>query len=241
MRAREPELKKATKNDLKKVFQRLGRVSLKDYDTRRDLDAIRLQRHQSHYRLILAICKFILDNTVFNENRGVYEFLDFERDHQRMAALFERFVFNFYKRHLGPPWRVRSEDIRWQYEPGGIGVEYLPKMQTDITIEGPDRKLIIDTKFYQDPLEGQWSRRFHTANLYQLHAYLSNVARTDFHPRNPQAEGMLLYARTADAELPRLDARILGHRFRVESIDLDQPWKGIETALLALFHQDPLS
>ena len=220
-------LENVTKRSLKRLYQRFGEITLMETDIIRSLVSIHLQRHQSHYRFPLEICKFILFNTVFNEKEGKYGFMDFERDHQKMSTLFEHFVFNYFKRHLNN-WKVRRENIHWHYEEGGIGVDYLPLMQTDITLERYDRKVIIDAKFYQEPMKSRFPgspKKFASSNLYQLNAYLTHVAQSDSHPCNSKAEGMLLYP--VLQPIPKLDVEMLGHRIRVESIDLNQDWKEI--------------
>jgi 5-methylcytosine-specific restriction enzyme subunit McrC len=225
------KLDKETKRNLKRLYQRFGEISLIENDIIRKITAIRLQRHQMRYHFPLEICKFILVNTVFNEEEGNYEFIDFERDHQKMSALFERFVFNYYKRHKGK-WRVKRENIKWDYGAGGVGAAYLPLMQTDITLERYNRKIIIDAKFYQEPMKSRFPgfpKKFASPNLYQLNAYLTHVAKSNSHPCNKTAEGILLYP--VLKPIPRLDVEMLGHRMRVESLDLNQDWRQISSDL----------
>lgn len=224
-------LENGTKKSLKQLLQRFGEISLMDNEILRKINSINLQRHQLHYRFPINLCKFILMNSVFNEDEGKYGFVDFERDHQKMSTLFENFIFNYYKKQLGN-WKVKRENILWHYEEGGIGIDYLPIMQTDITLERYDRKLIIDAKFYQDPMKSRFPgspKKFASTNLYQLNAYLTNLAKSDKHPCNKEAEGILLYP--VLNPIKRLDANILGHRIRVESIDLNQNWKDISKDL----------
>lgn len=227
-------LEQATKTGLKQLFQRLGEISLIDSGAERILAAVKLQRNQRHYAFPLALCKFILGNTVFNEDEGKYQFLDFERDHQKMSTLFEAFVINYYKKHL-KGWTVRREIINWNVEEGGTGVAHLPEMRTDITLECQSRKIVIDTKFYQEPMISSFPgspKKFASNNLYQLNAYLTNLEGCNSHPMNDRAEGMLLYPVLQPIE--RLDARMNRHRIRVESIDLNQEWRAIGHDLEAL-------
>jgi 5-methylcytosine-specific restriction enzyme subunit McrC len=82
--------------------------------------------------------------------------------------------------------------------------DYLPFMYTDITLVSDDRKIIIDTKFYGNTLSNGriefGANKFHSANLYQIYAYVSNVSGSGSHPMNLFAEGVLLYP-TIDVEL----------------------------------------
>ena len=55
----------------------------------------------------------------------------------------------------------------------------------------PDRKLILDCKYYQEALVSRYDAlRFRSGNLYQLNAYLTNKA---VEPGWENVEGMLLY------------------------------------------------
>ncbi len=232
------KLEKKTRTNLKKLYQRFGEITLIESNVIRTLHAIKLQRHQMHYHFPVEICKFILSNSVFNEGEGKFEFMDFERDHQKMSALFEHFVFNYFKRHR-LDWKVKHETIYWDVEEGGIGIKHLPEMNTDITMEQPDRKIVIDTKFYQEPMKSRYPgspKKFASTNLYQLNAYLTHLAKCPSHQCNAHAEGMLLYP--VLKPIPRLDVEMLGHRIRVESIDLNQDWREIGEGLEGLVNLD---
>ena len=51
----------------------------------------------------------------------------------------------------------------------------LPRMITDVTVAWPDRKLILDCKYYQEALVSRFDAlRFRCGNLYQLNPYLTN-------------------------------------------------------------------
>jgi hypothetical protein len=117
---------------------------------------------------------------------------------------------------------------------------YLPKMITDITLEHPDRKVILDTKFYQSG--GINDRQtFESANLYQLHAYVSQLARhaqgdqgnnnSRPHSHDDRAEGMLLYATVGENNYTHRFA-MPPHQMTVATVDLNMPWQGIEQRLL---------
>jgi len=225
------DLETKTRICLKKLYQRFNGITLVEYGTRRVLANVRLQRHQGHYSFPLALCRFVLDNTVFNEDNGKYQFLDFEREHQKMSTLFEAFIRNYYKKHL-KEWTVRQETIKWLTDSDGIGKMYLPQMKTDITLESPLRKIVIEIKFWQDPMQRkkqEYREKYSSVNLYQLNAYLTNLEMSKSHPCNKIAEGLLLYP--VLQPIPRMDVTIRGHRFRVESINLNQEWKKIGESL----------
>lgn len=188
---------------------------------------VQLHRNNRHYRFLLSLCELLHKTLLPAEASGPARFRDFIRDEAIMPRLFEKFVFHFARRHAPGAW-VSAKTIAWN---GAAESEearaLLPGMLTDVTMDWPHRKLILDCKFYREALVRRDDRlRLHSANLYQLHAYLTNQAAVSGWE---SCEGMLLYPAVAH----RLDCRyvIAGHRLRVSSVDLDQPWEEIETEL----------
>lgn len=188
---------------------------------------IQLHRNTRRYGLLLSICRLVHQSFLPEEQQGSRRFRDILRDETIMHRLFEDFVRNFARRHCAGA-DVRAMPIDWHGEWDEEAGLVLPRMFTDVTIEWPDRKVILDCKFYKDALVTREGRhRLHSSHLYQLSAYLQNKAR---HTGWDNVEGLLLYPAVAH----ELDLRLnlLGHRIRIISIDLDQNWSRIETALL---------
>jgi 5-methylcytosine-specific restriction enzyme subunit McrC len=190
-----------------------------------------VHRNNRFYRFLLELCRLIHNNTFVNERDGTAVFRDFTRDDRQMAALFEKFVRNFYRREL-KGFRVGGERIPWQQVAcEDEQREFLPDMHTDISLKSPTRKIIIDTKYYSETLQSyRDSSTVHSGNLYQLMAYLQNSS--DRTASTTPTEGMLLYPVVRQ----RLDLRyiIRGHPVRVCTVDLDRPWPDIHTDLLDL-------
>ena len=108
----------------------------------------------------------------------------------------------------------------------------LPRMITDVTVAWPDRKLILDCKYYQEALVSRYDAlRFRSGNLYQLNAYLTNKAAE---PGWENAEGMLLYPSNGYS-FDHAFTLHGNHRIRVSTINLQQVWTEISTDLLGLF------
>jgi len=100
-------------------------------------------------------------------------------------------------------------------------------MKTDIVLREAGHRIIIDTKFYQEPLGGQYEvNKVRSNNLYQILAYVQNAAAAF---PDDQLEGILLYA-AVGGELS-FDYEILGRKIRVRSIDLGQPWHRVHTEI----------
>jgi 5-methylcytosine-specific restriction enzyme subunit McrC len=149
-----------------------------------------------------------------------------------MAKVFEEFVRNFAGRHLLQA-TVSAMHIHWRAtELGEDTAALLPRMITDVTVDWPDRKLILDCKYYQEALVSRYDAlRFRSGNLYQLHAYLTNKA---VESGWESVEGMLLYPSNG-YQLDHTFTLHGKHRIRVATIDLGQPWSKIESHLLQIF------
>ena len=187
---------------------------------------IRIHRSNQHYGFLLDICKLLYDCLLINEEDSSTGFIDFERDHMAVAGLFERFVRNFYRKET-TGYKVTSETIYWYTEDGVQGL--LPKMQTDISLESPTEKIIMDTKFYQNALrENYGTEKLISGNLYQLFAYLSNNEWKS--EKDLRAKGILLYPRVQkDIDVSYM---IKGHQVKACTVDLSKSWKTIHQRLL---------
>lgn len=195
---------------------------------------VRIHRNNYGYDFLLKVARLIFENAVLDESSGSYKFVDFTRDERAMAGLFEDFVRSFYSREQSM-YKVRREDIKWKADAlYGSDLSLLPKMQTDITLESVDHKLIIDTKFYRSTLSSNFnSEKIHSNNLYQIYSYLSNVAKDSKNPNNESCDGMLLYPTTQQGTVEET-YQMGSHRIRVATVDLSQDWRTIHERLLEL-------
>jgi 5-methylcytosine-specific restriction enzyme subunit McrC len=200
---------------------------------------VQLHRNMRHYRFVLDVCEFIYRQLLPNTTSGESCFRDFVRDDARMGELFEQFVRNFFAKEQSR-YRVSSPQVAWaldesQSSPGGL--QLLPYMRTDICLEAPDEKVIVDCKFYSMPLRTHYEKTsFISCHLYQLFTYLKNQERQ---PGWETARGMLLYA-TVDEPFDEY-VHLHGHRIRVVSVRLDQDWQRLTAELLSLVSVDPSS
>ena len=232
MLARAADLPPALRRDLSLVRQRFpaslpAAVAPPTAATFREL---RRQRPSSQAGFLLHVCELVWQSALPEPTaRGRSRFTDFRRDEVLMARLFEQFTRNFF-RHEQRRYRVYAETIAWQAEADQpTDLAFLPNMLTDTTLDSPDRKIILDTKYYAAALRPRYDRqRLIAPHLYQLYAYLQNQ-----HPRPSQAlEGILLYPAASQS----VDVRYTlgGHSVRVVTLDLQQAWPGIAANLLAL-------
>ncbi|QIX61720.1 hypothetical protein HER32_11240 [Hymenobacter sp. BT18] len=190
----------------------------------------RRQRPTGTGAMLLNICELLhLSQLPEPTAGGRPRFRDFRRDEVVMAKLFEQFVRNFYRLEQRR-YRVQSETIAWQAaadQPEHLAL--LPSMITDTSLEAPDRKIILDTKYYAAALRTRYDQqRLITPHLYQLYAYLQNQRPLP----GQQLEGVLLYP-AAEQEVD-LRYTLGGHPVRIVTINLAQPWPTIAADLLAL-------
>ncbi len=189
---------------------------------------VRIHRNNRFYSFLLHLCRIIRENLLVNQENGTSTFYDFREDDQRMGLLFQQFVRTFLERETG--YKVSAPKIDWLgSEASESGRRHLPSMQTDLVLRSAERTVIVDTKFYKDPLDTRFDgRRVHSDNLYQIFSYVTNWPATT---GSTQTEGWLLYA-----AVDRFDYRfnLVGQPIRACSIDLGQEWMGIERDLKGL-------
>lgn len=146
--------------------------------------------------------------------------------------LYEKFVLEYYKCHY-PELKPAKTNINWNIEGDTSGIEFLPNMQTDITLTGENKTLIIDTKFYSHSILLHYDKvSYLSNNLYQIFTYVKNkdVANTG------NVEGMLLYAKTEDDILTEENTfNMGGNNISIRVLDLNQEWELIEEKLNRIF------
>lgn len=193
---------------------------------------VQLHRNNAFYDFLLNICELVFENLLASETPGKSKFRDFfQDDDKRMAALFEDFVRNFYKLETSG-FKVGREDILWQAEAiDEASQAYLPKMETDISIEGHGFKAVIDTKFYKDALATHYdAEKIRSQHIYQIFAYLKNLEKQG--GVNSSCTGVLLYP-TVKKELC-LNYRMGSHKVMIHTLNLNQDWQAIDKDLKAL-------
>jgi len=183
-------------------------------------------RNNSHYDTLLYFCQLICEEAVANQDKGKKEFRTIEE--KLLHKLFEKFVCEFYRKHLTSEYKVDSQrKISWNYD---NDYDKPPKMISDTIIENKTQKLIIDTKFSKTTLQQNYHSEIQTAksgNLYQIFAYVMNEA---VNSGNIPVSGMLLYPQVG-GEPVNLKHSIFGHDFYVRTVNLNQEFKEIKNEL----------
>ncbi|MCM3239589.1 restriction endonuclease [Heyndrickxia oleronia] len=218
-----PKLENTLKDEIIQVYNHFDEIGL--IKLHQNLfTKVKLHRSNQHYRFVLDICRFLFESLLINEENSEEKFADFEEDPKAMARLFEDFVRNFYKKET-PHYKVYRENISWDAE--GEDLFYLPIMQTDISLENVERKIIMDTKYYQQTFsQNRGALKLNSANLYQIFAYLSNVKKS----REKETLGILLYPKTGQEV--NLSYSVKGYPVRIFTLDLSREWRSIHERLV---------
>ena len=190
---------------------------------------VRLNRNNRFYGFVMNVCQIIYDSTLPSEEQGKYKFSDFTRDDNKMNQLFEAFIRNFYRIEQQKYKTVKKETIKWQFDnTDNESYQYLPQMETDITLENEDEKIIIDAKFYRETMTINYDKeRIKSANLYQLFSYLLN--QQDNSTKTQTATGILLYP-TIETDYD-LNFKYNEHKIQIRTVNLNSNWRNISTRL----------
>ena len=229
-----PDLHRGVRAEVRKAWLKLDGVRELRLSPRL-FGKVQLDRNRHMERFLLAVCRLVHERLLVDERSGTARFSDFPDE--KMAKLFEDFAIEFYRREL-PDYDVGRRGIRWHDE--GTAADQrsmLPSMEADVVLEtrarpaGSARRIVLDTKFYREALDGRrGARKLRSAHLYQLLAYLRNREATA--PPGPRHEGILLYP-VVDAPL-RIDVRLEGFSIRARSVDLSRHWRHVHEDMLAV-------
>jgi len=222
---RQTSLNKKRRTALKKVMLFFGDVDMIEPSGIK-WSRLQYQRNNHSYKMLLNICYFVLDGLLLSTSKGEYRVATF-LDEQYMSRLYEKFVLEYYRYHY-PSLKVAASQISWDTDDGVI--DFLPIMQTDITLRNGEKILIIDTKYYSHTMQIQKqydSRTLHSNNLYQIFTYVKNrdVGNTG------NVAGMLLYAKTDEIITPDCDFQMSGNKISVKTLDLNISFANIASQL----------
>lgn len=219
---------KILKNELVALQRMLADIDLIEI-TGTLFKQVRLNKNNHFYGFVMNICQIIYDSSLPSEEQGRYKFTDFTKDDRKMNQLFEAFIRNFYRIEQNKFKTVKKETIKWQFNiMDSESYKYLPQMETDITLENDNEKIIIDAKFYRETMTTNYDKeKIKSINLYQLFSYLLNQQDTNLKTQN--ATGILLYP-TIDVDY-NLNFQYYGHTIQIKTINLNTNWKTIDARL----------
>ena len=192
--------------------------------------AIRFQRNNSTYRMLISLCQLVLEGMLLTTDAGERRLASF-LDTQHMNRLYEKFILEYYAKEC-PQVKATAAQIPWALD-DGVGT-LLPVMQSDIMLCQGNNVLIIDAKYYTHTTQAQYDvHTIHSSNLYQIFTYVKNKDAV-FGDQPHTVSGMLLYAATDEAIQPDNCYQMSGNTIRVKTLDLNRDFSEIATQLNAI-------
>lgn len=184
-------------------------------------------RNNQNYQMLISICQLIVDGLIVSTSRGEKRLMDFFDD-QKMHTLYEKFILEYYRKEF-PFLSINSKQIPWQIDDGKR--DFLPIMQSDITISDDKNVLIIDAKYYSRIGQSNYNTdKIRSNNLYQIFTYVKNK---DYELKDSDKfiSGMLLYAKTDEGFYPDYVYKMSGNKIAVKTLDLSLSFKSISQQL----------
>ncbi len=219
---RHGQVRSENKSELKKEMLFFSHVDTIDPGTIR-FSAIRFQRNNSTYRMLISLCQLILEGMLLTTEKGEHHLMSF-LDEQRMNRLYEKFLLEFFAKEC-PGVRAEASRIPWALD-DGVGT-LLPIMQSDITLTRGDSVLIIDAKYYARTMQTRFdAQTLHSGNLYQIFTYVKNK-EAELASKPHKVAGMLLYAATDEVVQPDNVYRMSGNQISVRTMDLNREFQEI--------------
>lgn len=209
------------RKELKKLLLYFQNVELIEPQTI-DWKAVSYHKNNATYRMLINICQLVIKGLLMNPESGEYKMKEF-LDDQQMHQLYEKFLLNYFKKEF-PEYGATASYIDWNIDDGVK--EFLPAMQTDVTLSKAGKTLIIDAKYYGKTMQVNSlynNRTLNSANLYQMFTYVKNKDRTG----SGNVSGLIFYAKTDEEIAPDQDYQMGGNRMVVRTLDLGAEWAGI--------------
>ena len=217
-------VKQKQKTSLKKIFHYFHNVNvLNPHEIR--WSSIRYHSNNSTYKMLMYISYLVIEAMIPTHNEGSRKFLHFKDEY--IYKLYERFVFEYYRKHYSV-FKLSASQIDWIVDDGFN--DYLPTMNTDITLEYNGKTLIIDTKYYSQIFQNNYLSKNNTirsGHLYQIYAYIKN--KDIYHTGN--VSGVLLYAKTENEYIQVSTYLMGGNKIGIKTLDLDKDFSHIKKQL----------
>lgn len=220
------------KRDLRRALVYLQEV--------RPLDPHRIEWRQRYdrsthtYRMLVNVCRMAVTGALQSAEAGDMKLEEFIDD-QKMSALYEHFILEYFRQEHADVVKADAPYIRWALDDDSS--DMLPVMHTDVTLRSlgasPRKTLVIDAKYYGHNTQARFSRRtVHSGNLYQIFSYVKNEHETLCRlGEEHEVSGMLLYAKTDEGPQPDAVYHMSGNEIAVRTLDLDCDFADIAAQL----------
>lgn len=190
------------------------------------------QRNNKNYEMLLNLCYFLQNGMIQTTEDGKYKLASFTDD--KMHMLFQRFVYEYYKKTYKNQIIVSAPTIKWydQFDDGDPLIRLLPDMKTDIVLKKNNKTLIIDTKYYTKVMTQNYKKStLRSGHLYQIYSYVKNMEKNSTNV----ISGLLLYAKTDEDIFPTNGMikpfKSTGNDIGVITLDLNQDFNTISQQL----------
>lgn len=182
------------------------------------------------YQFPIELGQLLYKHGIPSEKGGEIIFYNIMENEEIMSTLFEAFIYNYYRIHY-PEFNVKRSRYRWELTPIGTSdYQLIPTMNTDIDIETPTQKIIIDAKYYYSAFTDNFEKKSYISdNIYQIKAYMEAQK-----PTNKQIKGMLLYP----SNPYEFDDQFLDEHNDIlafKTVNLGKDWYFIEEDLSSVF------
>lgn len=189
------------------------------------------QRNNKNYEMLINLCYFLYHGMLQTTEDGKYKLASFTDE--QMHMLFQRFVFEYFKKEYKSQINVSAPTIKWydEKDDNSLLIKFLPDMKTDIVLEKNGKLLIIDTKYYSKIMTQNYNKTsVRSSHLYQIFAYVKNMEKQ----YTGIVSGMLLYAKTDEEVFPDSTSKPFkstGNNIDVRTLDLNKDFSIIRTQL----------
>jgi 5-methylcytosine-specific restriction enzyme subunit McrC len=196
--------------------------------------SVRFHSNIRNYRLPIAVSQLIYEQLLPSTNSGEYSFVNLSDE--KLFRIFEKFLFNFYKKHLDKTsyTSIKKEGLLWQDSIFEDGLDdLLPAMETDICLFNESNRLIIECKFYESALQARrilgedTTGKFISGHIFQLYAYLKNLELKHL----MQTSGMIIYPE--NGKKINSTYTLQGHKVLIKTIDLNMSPSEIQSDLMS--------
>lgn len=222
-------LDKSLKSEVKYLMKYFENVN-SDKTISKYFSSFKFNNNNSYYRFSLNLCRLLNDLSSPTEKKGNYLFNEPE-DEKSMGLVFESFLRNFYRLEQSE-YKVSSDRFPWDVDGDEYDLSLLQDNVTDITLRKNDRTLVIDAKFYKDPLTSNYGKfKIRQDNLRQIHSYLINLENRN--GPDSKADGMLIYPQVTHQESINSKVKFRGHDIYFKSLNLNSSWENIHNQLLS--------
>lgn len=194
---------------------------------------LKLNNSNFYYKFPINLCEMIHKIQLPTNQKGSFLFKDVLEDEVIMSDIFETFVRNFYDIEQND-FKVSRDKFHWDLVAEGGTLDLIPMNITDITLRNSNKTIVIDTKYYKNPLTtSQYGKsQIRQDHLRQITSYLMNFENRD--GPDSKADGILLYPEVKHQQKLHETYQFRGHKVSIHSLNLNQDWQSIHNDLIEL-------